>query len=109
MNINRNHAKAFHAYLTAYGNLETEDFTTVATAALNSYTDSPEAEKVRTDFAAKVAAKAAKVKPAKVYPKDADGNEIKPKRGRPAGSKNKPKATEEVTPAVETTAVTVDA
>ena len=58
-------------------------------AVMDGYEQSPEYAGVGTAAAEKAAERAAKA--TKVYPLDADGNPIVPKRGRPKGSRNRPK------------------
>jgi len=58
-------------------------------ATLSAYEESPEYGEVGKAAEMKAVAKA--LKAVKVYPLDENGNPIKPKRGRPKGSKNKPK------------------
>lgn len=96
------------------GNTEC-DFFDLVEAVTEGYGNSPEFAAVGTVAAEKAAARAAKT--VKVYPLDENGNPIKPKRGRPVGSKNKPKVApvapaEPVVvaePAPETTVVTAEA
>ena len=68
----------------AYSDLSFRDFVESIT---NSYTESVEYTAVGTAAEAKTAARAAKA--VKVYPLDENGNPIKPKRGRPKGSRNR--------------------
>lgn len=70
------------------GNAEC-DFFDFVEAVTEQYGNSPEFEEVGKVAEIKAVAKA--LKSVKVYPLDENGNPIKPKRGRPVGSKNKPK------------------
>lgn len=65
-----------------------EDF---VDAVDSKYRDSEAFTAVETAAAEKLSAKEVKRDVPKVYPLDADGNEIKPKRGRPKGSRNRVK------------------
>lgn len=79
-------------------------FVELTEATLRQYAASDEFAAVGTAAEAKAAAKA--VKAPKVYPLDADGNPIKPKRGRPVGSRNKKTlAAETATVEVETAVI----
>lgn len=70
------------------GNAEC-DFFDFVEAITENYGNSPMFDEVGKAAEMKAVAKA--LKAVKVYPLDENGNPIKPKRGRPKGSKNKPK------------------
>lgn len=92
MNALRTHTNNLTSLLrrAAIDNIDANlSFVELTEATLRQYAASDEFAAVGTAAEAKAAAKA--VKAPKVYPLDADGNPIKPKRGRPVGSKNKPK------------------
>lgn len=63
------------------------DFSAFVGTVTAGYVISPEFNEAGTAAEAKLAAKA--VKAPKVYEKDENGNDIRPKRGRPVGSRNK--------------------
>lgn len=83
------------------GNVEC-DFFDLVEAVTEQYGNSPEFAEVGKVAEIKAVAKA--LKAVKVYPKDENGNDIRPKRGRPKGSKNRVKAA----PTVDSTAVSSD-
>lgn len=108
MNIIRTHTNNLISNLRRAsidkGNTEC-DFFDLVEAVTEGYGNSPEFAAVGTVAAEKAAARAAKA--VKVYPLDADGNEIRPKRGRPKGSKNRKTLTSTETEQVVDAAVTV--
>jgi hypothetical protein len=105
MNTLRTHVKNFTGLLKKAAHDQTnldEGFTAFVENVGQAYIESSDYDAVEANAAERLSTRAAK-KAAKPVRLDENGNEIKPKRGRPVGSKNKPKVPVEAPPAVPST------